>query len=182
NKHLDTPHYKLERIKHDDPRLEDSQASYNLAEQAETDMAYSKRQKEEIKPRQEAMVKTITPAQPAPMVDRTEAPVKTAVPVLVAPVAQGFFSKILSFFRGKEEPAAAAPAPVAPSKAAATSERNGERNARGPRARVRGARSGGRERDEREPGGKPGVADETVKAAEAETKLARAPRAPRPPR
>jgi ribonuclease E len=39
NKHLETPHYKLERIKHDDPRLEDSQASYNLAEQAETDMA-----------------------------------------------------------------------------------------------------------------------------------------------
>jgi ribonuclease E len=24
NKHLETPHYKLERIKHDDPRLEDS--------------------------------------------------------------------------------------------------------------------------------------------------------------
>src|SRR5476651_643968 len=37
NKHLDTPHYKLERIKHDDPRLEDSQASYSLAESAETD-------------------------------------------------------------------------------------------------------------------------------------------------
>src|SRR5205085_6273664 len=31
NKHLETPHYKLERIKHDDPRLEDSAASYSLA-------------------------------------------------------------------------------------------------------------------------------------------------------
>ena len=85
NKHLDTPHYKLERIKHDDPRLEDSHASYTLAESAETDMAYSKRQKEEAKPRQEAMVKTITPAQPAPVVDRAE-PAKPA-PVAPAPVA-----------------------------------------------------------------------------------------------
>jgi ribonuclease E len=29
NKHLDTPHYKLERIKHDDPRLEEAAASYS---------------------------------------------------------------------------------------------------------------------------------------------------------
>jgi ribonuclease E len=81
NKHLETPHYKLERIKHDDPRLEDHQASYNLAEQAETDMAYSKRQKEEAKPRQEAVVKTITPDQPAPMVERNKASETVIKPV-----------------------------------------------------------------------------------------------------
>ena len=75
NKHLETPHYKLERIKHDDPRLEETAASYSLAESTETDMAYAKRQKEEAKPRQEAVVKTITPAQPAPTVERRE-PVK----------------------------------------------------------------------------------------------------------
>ncbi len=34
NKHLDTPHYKPERIKHDDPRLEDAAASYTMAESA----------------------------------------------------------------------------------------------------------------------------------------------------
>ncbi len=28
NKHLETPHYKLERLRHDDPRLEESTASY----------------------------------------------------------------------------------------------------------------------------------------------------------
>jgi ribonuclease E len=45
-------------------------------------MAYSKRQKEEAKPRQEAMVKTITPEQPAPLVDRkpTETVIKPAPP------------------------------------------------------------------------------------------------------
>src|SRR5437868_10207115 len=72
NKHLETPHYKLERMKHDDPRLEEFQASYDMAENAETDISYSKRQKEEIKPRQEAMVKTITPDQPAPIFERKQ--------------------------------------------------------------------------------------------------------------
>jgi ribonuclease E len=179
NKHLDTPHYKLERIKHDDPRLEDSQASYTLAEQAETDMAYSKRQKEEVKPRQEAVVKTITPAQPAPVVDRTVEAPKAPVPVLVAPEEQGFFSKLMGFFFKKEEPAAPAPAPAAPAKPAAADR--GERNGRGPRARSRGGKQGGRERDEREPG-KPAATDDTVKAADAETRPARPPRPPRPPR
>jgi ribonuclease E len=183
NKHLDTPHYKLERIKHDDPRLEESQASYTLAEQADTDMAYSKRQKEELKPRQEAVVKTITPAQPAPMVDRTEQvkAAAVAVPVLVAPVEESFLDKIINFFMGKKATPAAAPAPVAaPAKPAASADRGGDRNGRGPRGRSRGGKQGGRE--EREPGAKHGAADETVKAADAETRNARPPRPPRPPR
>ncbi|MGO4468835.1 Rne/Rng family ribonuclease, partial [Pseudoduganella sp. RAF53_2] len=107
NKHLDTPHYKLERIKHDDPRLEDHAASYTMAEQAETDMAFSKRQKEESKPRQEAVVKTITPEQPAPMVDHKAAAeaAKPAPVVAAAPAPKGFFAKLISLFTGeKEEP------------------------------------------------------------------------------
>jgi ribonuclease E len=130
NKHLDTPHYKLERIKHDDPRLEEAAASYTLAESAETDMAYSKRQKEEAKPRQEAMVKTITPAQPAPVVDRSEAakPVKPvevaaapAAPVAVEPV--GFFAKLKAYFFGAPEPVAPAPVVAEPVKPAAPAGR-----------------------------------------------------------
>jgi ribonuclease E len=185
NKHLDTPHYKLERIKHDDPRLEDVQSSYSLAESTDTDMGFSKRDKEEAKPRQEAVVKMITPAQPAPMVDRTEAPkpVAAPVPVLVAPAEVGFFTKLKHMFFGKDEPQVAAPAPVAPVKAAAAApsgDRNGgDRNGRGPRGRSRGGKPGGREREEREPGSK--VADDSVKAADSE-KPARPPRTPRPPR
>ncbi|KAK0357782.1 hypothetical protein LTR94_038020, partial [Friedmanniomyces endolithicus] len=58
-----------------------------MAETADTDMAYAKRQKEEAKPRQEAVVKTITPAQPAPVVDRSEAatPAKAAAAPAPAP-------------------------------------------------------------------------------------------------
>ncbi|MGK5078187.1 ribonuclease E/G [Janthinobacterium sp. HLX7-2] len=167
NKHLETPHYKLERIKHDDPRLEDSQASYNLAEHAETDMAYSKRQKEETKPRQEAVVKSITPDQ-APLVERK--PVEAKAAPATAPAApQGILAKIISFFTGAPAPVAPAPAPAAPAKPAG----GADRNSRGPR---------GRGRKEREPGqGRP-AQDDAAKEAEALEKAVRPPRPPRPPR
>jgi ribonuclease E len=76
NKHLETPHYKLERLRHDDPRLDDPKASYAMAEEAskelESDTILSRRE-QEAKPRQEAAVKGITPSQPAPTgVVRTE--------------------------------------------------------------------------------------------------------------
>ncbi|KAB8044830.1 Rne/Rng family ribonuclease [Janthinobacterium rivuli] len=176
NKHLETPHYKLERIKHDDPRLEDSQASYNLAESAETDMAYSKRQKEEAKPRQEAVVKTITPDQPAPLVERKPVEAKPA-PVAAPAAPQGLIAKIISFFTGAPAPVAPAPAPVAPAKPAGTDR--GDRNSRGPRGRGRNGKPG---REEREPGqGRP-AQDDAAKEAEALEKAARPPRPPRPPR
>jgi len=176
NKHLETPHYKLERIKHDDPRLEDAQASYNLAEHAETDMAYSKRQKEEAKPRQEAMVKTITP-EAAPIVERKPVEVAPApAPVPAAP--EGIIAKIMRFFSGAPAPVAPAPAPVAPVKPAAATDR-GDRNSRGPRGRGRNGKPG---RDEREPGQvRPGQ-EEANKEADSQDKAARPPRPPRPPR
>ena len=199
NKHLDTPHYKLERIKHDDPRLEEAASSYTLAESAETDMAYSKRQKEEAKPRQEAMVKTITPAQPAPMVDRSEAakPAKVidvapAAPAAAAPEPEpiGIWASIKRFFLGAPEPVAPAPAVVEPVKPAApAAAERGERNARGPRAR-NGRNEGRNEgrngkgersREERDTTAKAGV-DDGVKGAELEAKPARPPRPPREPR
>src|SRR3546814_3656351 len=77
NKHLETPHYKMERIKHDDPRLEEVQASYAMTEEADTDISYDKRQKDEVKTRQQAMVKGITPDQPAPIVERKAIAAKT---------------------------------------------------------------------------------------------------------
>ncbi len=70
NKHLETPHYKLERLRHDDPRLDDQKASYVMAEEAarelETDTTVSKKDAD-VKVRPEAAVKGITPTQPAPM-------------------------------------------------------------------------------------------------------------------
>jgi len=59
NKHLETPHYKLERLRHDDPRLDDQKASYVMAEEAarelETDTTVSKKDAD-VKVRPEAAV------------------------------------------------------------------------------------------------------------------------------
>ncbi|MFZ6758874.1 Rne/Rng family ribonuclease [Undibacterium sp. Ji50W] len=146
NKHLETPHYKLDRLKNDDPRLEDHHASYAMAEQADTDIGYSKRQKEDIKPRQEAMVKSITP-DTAPIVERKE----VVAPVLAAPVsapaAPGFFSKMFGFLFGKSEAPAAVEAPEQ-----AEEKANGrDRNARNPRNTQRNRNSRrNRDREERE--------------------------------
>ncbi|MGW8393982.1 Rne/Rng family ribonuclease [Pseudoduganella sp. HUAS MS19] len=189
NKHLETPHYKLERIKHDDPRLEDHAASYTMAEAAETDMSFSKRHKEEAKPRQEAVVKTITPEQPAPMVEHKPEAAKpvAAAPrtVAAAPAEKGFFAKLISFFTGgdKEEPVQPK-APVIVTKAPASAER-GDRKDRGQRGRNRGGKGGRGEREDREPGARPG-AEEAKPAAEArkprEQREPREPREPRQPR
>src|SRR5580698_10329192 len=129
NKHLDTPHYKLERLRHDDARLDEPRASWKMAEEAarelESDTGYSKRT-EEVKPKQEAAVKGITPEKPAP-----SAPVRpAATPVPVAPATGGFIGWLKNLFGVQSE----APAPVAP---AATDKQarpqRGDRTERGER-------------------------------------------------
>ncbi len=184
NKHLETPHYKLERIKHDDARLEEIQASYAMAEEAETDISYSKRQKEEGRPRQEAMVKTITPDQPAPIVERKIAePVKPTVPASTAAPEEGFISKLLGFFRKKPE-APVMLAPVSRIEEKAPKNERGDRNGRTPRGRSRGGR-GNRERDEgtgREDGAKVTSALAADNGIAQVTRPARPPREPREPR
>ncbi|WP_076591705.1 Rne/Rng family ribonuclease [Herminiimonas arsenitoxidans] len=172
NKHLETPHYKLERIKHDDPRLEETQASYAMTEEADTDISYGKRQKEESKPRQEAMVKGITPDQPAPIVERK--PVEAAK---VAPAeAKGFFQKLFAFLSGTPEQPKVAAQPTAEEKQQRNRER-GERNSGGRNQRNRSRGGRGRDREERDETAKPAQAP----AAEAQ-QTARPPRPPREPR
>jgi ribonuclease E len=84
NKHLETPHYKLERLRHDDARLDDPRASWKMAEEAarelESETGYSKRTAD-VKPKQEAAVKGITPERPAP----SPAAPRPAEPVAAAP-------------------------------------------------------------------------------------------------
>tara|TARA_R110001599_G_scaffold64023_3_gene178643 strand:+ start:217961 stop:220942 length:2982 start_codon:yes stop_codon:yes gene_type:complete len=169
NKHLETPHYKLERIKHDDPRLEEVQASYAMTEQADTDISYDKRLKVEAKPRQEAMVKGITPDQPAPIVERKAIAAKT----VAAAETTGFFQKIMAFFSGTSE-VKQPPTPIVEEKPQRSRER-GERNGNG-RNRNRNSNRNRKDRDrseEREDGDK----KELV-----EGQAARPAREPRPPR
>jgi ribonuclease E len=181
NKHLETPHYKLERLKHDDPRLEETQASYAMAEQADTDIGYSKTQKEEGKPRQEAVVKGITPDQPAPIVERKPVETRpTAVAAAASPAETGFLGKIFGFFFSKPAAPAATPAATAEAKGAQQrGDRAGDRNNRGQRGRNRGGRNrDGNAQETRDDNAKKPL----VEALEAKTQQARPPRPPREPK
>ncbi|MCP1120594.1 Rne/Rng family ribonuclease [Robbsia andropogonis] len=104
NKHLDTPHYKLERLRHDDARLDEPRSSYKMAMEAaqalEAESTVSRRTAE-TKPRQEAAVKGITPDQPAPISTRresleqsTQASAPTSATSKQAPAEAGFFGWI----------------------------------------------------------------------------------------
>jgi ribonuclease E len=168
NKHLETPHYKLERIKYDDPRLDELQASYRMAEEADTDIGYSKRKAEEAKPRQEAMVKGITPDRPAPIVERKTEPVAATATDEAA--AEGFLSRLFGLFRKKSS---------APAEPEATKPAVRERSERGDRG-GRNRRGRGRDRDERSAEAKP--TKELAPKVAKETKGPKEPRQPKPAR
>ena len=178
NKHLETPHYKLDRLKNDDPRLEDHHASYAMAEQADTDIGYSKRQKEDVKPRQEAMVKSITP-DTAPIVERKEVPAPVLAAPVSAPAAPGFFSKLFGFLFGKSE----APAVVEAPEQAEDKANSRDRNARNPRNNPRN-RNSRRNRDREEREDRPARAEkpEQEAAKPAAVENVRPPKAAKPPR
>ena len=164
NKHLETPHYKLDRIKHDDPRLDDLQASYKLAEEGDTDVGYSKRKEEERKPRQEAVVKSITPDQPAPIVERRETRGQSN-----EQAAEGFLSRLFGFFRKK--PATETPA------AAGAKTKDRERSERGGRGRNRSGRGRGRDKTDERPESR-----DAKDGREPKLKEIKEPRQPKPQR
>ncbi|MFP3700252.1 ribonuclease E/G, partial [Burkholderia sp. SIMBA_013] len=46
NKHLETPHHHIERLRHDDPRLEEVKTSFELVEAPATDAPWQPRESE----------------------------------------------------------------------------------------------------------------------------------------
>ena len=107
NKHLETPHYKLERLRHDDPRLDEQKLSYVMVEEAsrelETDAVIG-RKNEEVRARPEAAVKGITPSQPAPAA--SPRPVRDSKSNSSAPESGGFLGFIKKLFSSSNPPAA----------------------------------------------------------------------------
>jgi ribonuclease E len=107
NKHLETPHYKLERLRHDDPRLDEQKLSYVMVEEAsrelETDAVIG-RKNEEVRARPEAAVKGITPSQPAPVASLR--PVRDSKSNSSAPESGGFLGFIKKLFSSSNPPAA----------------------------------------------------------------------------
>ncbi|HEY7787399.1 MAG TPA: ribonuclease E/G, partial [Casimicrobiaceae bacterium] len=153
NRHLETPNYSVQRMRHDELNQgEPLPASFQMVEQPE-DMDAFARKEEAKEPRQEAVVKGITPSQPAP-VSAPRAPVPAEAPTAAAH-AHSWLSRMLLWFR--TPPASAAGQAAPPATLPATDR---ARESRPPRNRDAGrdgrARGDGRSdnqsrRDERRP-------------------------------
>ncbi|KWT74219.1 Ribonuclease E [Comamonas testosteroni] len=159
NKSMDTPHYKLERLKHDDSRLESMEASYKLADEPEEVTTVTRRSQEPTN-KQTPVIKGVLPDAPAPIAEprpprqpRAAAAAETPTPVAARPVVreQGFFAWLKNLFGFGAPAPAAAPAPVAEAPAPASREgsrdgrrgegRGGDRNRRGGDRNERGDRN-----------------------------------------
>ncbi|MFY1878265.1 Rne/Rng family ribonuclease [Achromobacter xylosoxidans] len=138
NKHLETPHHHIERLRHDDPRLEEVKTSFELVEAPATDAPWQPRESE-IKARPEALVKGITPSQPAPVSTPAPAPAPAAAPVQSG---GGLLKRLFGWLTGNSEPAKTAPA-------AAQEETSAKRAASPARGKGRGAHDGQERRGER---------------------------------
>ncbi len=129
NRHLETPHHHIERLRHDDPRLEDIKTSFDLVDAPSTDMSWAPKE-QEVKAKPEALVKGITPAQPAPV---SSTPAKKAE----AEAKPGLFSRLFGWLSGGSSSEKKEEAPKA------SDSRDRGRSAQGDR---RGGNRGGRGR------------------------------------
>ena len=135
NKHLETPHHHIERLRHDDPRLEDIKTSFELVDAPSTDMSWAPKE-QEIKTKPEALVKSITPSQPAPV----SAPAATQPEPVKSDAQPGFLKRLMGWLTGSSDakPATAAPPAAEPAAADKGPRRQGDRrNGRGNNGRGR---------------------------------------------
>lgn len=187
NMHLETPNYSITRVRSEDVlSYEDALPSYRMVEQPVEEGYKPGKAKEEQAKRQEAAVKGITPAQPAPA--STE---RVAKPE--APAAQpSLWKKIVAWF--SSEPEAAKPVEEAKPAARQPRGRNERRNGRFDRNENREGRDGQapRERAERNErgekaerpernnrSGKPRIEEDIQKREERQQRPSRGERQPR---
>jgi ribonuclease E len=148
NRHLETPNYSVQRMRHDELNQgEPLPASFQMVEQPEEVDAFG-RKEEGKEPRQEAVVKGITPPQPAPI---AAAPREAAEPPSTPRQPNSWLARMLHWFRTPPSKPAEAVGAVG---AVTAPERT--RDGRPPRGRETRPRSEGRRegqprRDERRP-------------------------------
>ncbi|MEY4425917.1 MAG: hypothetical protein RL535_215 [Pseudomonadota bacterium] len=161
NKTLETPNYRLERLKHDDPRLENIDASYKLAEEVEDPTAVTRRSQEPTN-KQVPVIKGVLPDAPAPAAAPRPTSTASSAPASktaqaagksAKPAETGFFAWVKGLF------SASKPAPATPARAAADGEkrdgrgnsaqRGEQRHPRGERTEGQGERRDGRGRNAR---------------------------------
>ncbi|HJS38171.1 MAG TPA: Rne/Rng family ribonuclease, partial [Burkholderiales bacterium] len=134
NPHLETPHYKVQRLRHDELNaMEHVPASYEMVEQPEEPKA-AEAAAAEKRERQEAVVKAIIPDQPAPMVPEVRPAVPAPqAPAPAAPLAQpaGILGKLFGWLTtGRPQVEAIAvpgPTPAQPPRDATRDHRHRDR-------------------------------------------------------
>ncbi|HLU20743.1 MAG TPA: Rne/Rng family ribonuclease [Pusillimonas sp.] len=168
NKNLETPHHHIERLRYDDPRLEAHESSFELVQSPpEESLSWSSQKAEDAKARPEALVKGITPAQPAP----GASPAVQPAAVTTAP-RRGWFARVIAWLTGSDtavKPQAEAvvqPAEKSSQAGRRKQARSGDRRERSPEERSRTRR--GERRDS-------GRADAS-RASEADTEQPRSQR------
>ncbi|GGY23003.1 Rne/Rng family ribonuclease [Paludibacterium paludis] len=142
NIYLETPHYKIARVRHDDLAELGEEPSYKRVDIQEEDVTTNFGQEKPKVERQEAAVKGITPQQPAPVASDKPAAPRKAAPGQKAPEA-GLFSRIAAWFKSLGAESAE---PAAEEKKPSRSDRNGQRRGNRQNAPHR------RERDDRRQG------------------------------
>ncbi len=172
NKHLETPHYEITRLRHDDERLEDPRQSFELATSKDEQSYYDKKVEGEAVKRQEAVIKGVIPTQPAPPHQERKPKTELAV-VAAAPAGPSLIQRIIGWF--KRDTAVEVPAVVIEQKTndrggrgqnRSQGDRNDQRNGRGGRNRRRGG-GGGRGRED-EATGAATTDGEELKAADSQ--------------
>ncbi len=160
NKNLDTPNYRLERLRQDDPRLDNLQVSYKMIDEPEEEVGFTRREK--AKAKQEPVIKGILPETPAPQPQARPVPAEVVAPPVVAPVVVaatpptegGFFSWLKRLFGSGPEPVAMPMAGLVVKAAPGSATERGAGGTRGGRG-GRGGRDGRRgersDRPERSP-------------------------------
>jgi len=139
NTHLETPNYKVERLRHDDLNQSDAlPASYNLVTAPVEEEAREPAAQEARPPRQQAAVQGVTPERPAP------ASAQRTLPQAPPPAEPhpSFMGRLFGWFKG----GSAAPASPQPAAAPSHSEQHMPRPERGDRDR------GNRDRGDRDRG------------------------------
>ncbi|WP_345795779.1 Rne/Rng family ribonuclease [Castellaniella sp. MT123] len=148
NKSLETPHHHIERLRHDDPRLDENKTSFELVQEPEEKLIWQPNKAQETKARPEALVKGIQPAEPAP--PHVERPTKATVPE-ASPVATpatgtsgGLIKRILGWLTGTAPSTVQTQETPAAQATPARHEDGRRRNGAGRNGRRPDQRSGGR--------------------------------------
>lgn len=145
NKNLETPHHHIERLRHDDPRLDEPKTSFELVTEPDAQIVWAPGKAQEAKTRPEALVKGINPAQPAPTSSNSSSTQAAAQGNGAGNERPGLFKRLMNWLSGST-PTPAAATTATPAEPENKSGSNGRSRSNG-RSNERRSGNGSGDRD-----------------------------------